>query len=516
MQRPQRRPVGLHLQHPHPVTRLVEGVGKFADLDLAALHVVGPTQRADVDVMGSAEDPRRHVGESRITLLEQFEDAATVVVGDHDGQALRCRLRRPDQQTRAVVHERQVAEKRDGAAPAGTFERQRSADRSGHRSVDAGHAAVGTHLHPGGVEPHQGDVADRVRRAQHQLVTRPHRVRHRRGDVQAGGQRMSGQLLAHRGDGMVVALLAATEPVRRRRAGGDRAGAGRLRVAGHIGPARAGGQREDRHRGVGEQRRNRAVQCRTAQHDDLFGVQQRQRERMQRVARGRRRRLGDRRQMVQVRVHAGAVPGDDHRVGGQVDVQRLVERHRRRVGPRSAAGTALGSVLSARLVGVVGGGHQRLAQRDVELHRPRVGRPRSHGRHQNPARCRPPLGVEGIEFTRRPTQFGCQTQADVGPHLAAEVSQLLERLVGAGAQKFVGPVGRQHDQRNPGVVGLHHRRTQVRHRGARRHRHTDRGALRGGQPDRQEARGAFVDAHVQSQPAGAVGVVQRKRQRGVA
>ena len=36
------------------------------------------------------------------------------------------------------------------------------------------------------------------------------------------------------------------------------------------------------------------------------------------------------------------------------------------------------------------------------------------------------------------------------------------------------------------------------------------------QPDRQVARGALVDADVQPQPAGAVGVVQRERQRRVA
>ena len=37
-----------------------------------------------------------------------------------------------------------------------------------------------------------------------------------------------------------------------------------------------------------------------------------------------------------------------------------------------------------------------------------------------------------------------------------------------------------------------------------------------GQADRQEAGGALVDPHVQTQPAGAVGVVQRERQRRVA
>ena len=124
-------------------------------------------------------------------------------------------------------------------------------------------------------------------------------------------------------------------------AGGHRAGAGGLRVARHVGPARAGGQRVHRHRRVGQQRRHRPVQRRAAQHDHLLRAQQRQRHRVQRVLGGRRGRLGDRRQRGQIRVHTRAVPGDDDRVRRQVDVQRLVERDRRGVGPRLAAGPAL-------------------------------------------------------------------------------------------------------------------------------------------------------------------------------
>ena len=118
---------------------------------------------------------------------------------------------------------------------------------------------------------------------------------------------------------------AALDPVRVRLAGRDRAGARGLRVARHVRPARTRRQRVHRDRRIGQQRRHRPVQRRAAQHDHLLRTDQPQRERMQRVFCGRRRRLGDRRQMREVRVHARAVPGDDDGVRGQVDVERLVE-----------------------------------------------------------------------------------------------------------------------------------------------------------------------------------------------
>ena len=114
---------------------------------------------------------------------------------------------------------------------------------------------------------------------------------------------------------------------------------------------------------------------------------------------------------------------------------------------------------------------------------------------------------------------GCflgQTEADVGAHLGAEVAELLHRLVGAGAQQLVGPVGAQHDQRHPRVVGLDDGGPEVGHRGARRHRHTHRGPLGHREPDREVAGGALVDADVQPEPARAVGVVQGECQRRVA
>ena len=144
------------------------------------------------------------------------------------------------------------------------------------------------------------------------------------------------------------------------------------------------------------------------------------------------------------------------------------KRDRRGVGPRLAVRAArAGSGPGSRV------GDQRLAQRDVELHRPRVGAAGTGSGRQYSAGGRSPRGVERVHPLRR--VLG-QPEADRGADLGAEVAQLLHGLVGAGAEQLVGPVGRQHDQRHPRVVGLHHRRAQVGHRGARRHRHAHRRA----------------------------------------
>ena len=243
-----------------------------------------------------------------------------------------------------------------------------------------------------------------------------------------------------------------------------------------------------------------------AEHDHLLRAQQRQRQRVQRIGRGRGSRLGHGRQRGQLGLLAGAVTGDDHRVQAQVDVQRLVEADRRGVRPRFAVRAAL------RGAAGIGIGHQRFAQRDVEVHRPGVGAAGTCSGDEYPAGGRPPRRVERVHPLRR--VLG-QPEADRGADLGAEVAQLLHGLVGAGAEQLVGPVGRQHDQRHPRVVGLHHGRTQVGHRGARRHRHAHRRACGDRQPDRQIAGGPLVDAHVEPDPAGPVGVLQRKRQRGI-
>ncbi len=208
-------------------------------------------------------------------------------------------------------------------------------------------------------------------------------------------------------------------------------------------------------------------------------------------------------------MHPGAVSGDDDGVFGDVDVNRLVERHRRGVRPRLPVWPAERKLIRIR----IRIGHKGFAQRDVELHRPGIGGAGPGGRRQHPAGGRAPLGVEHLKpLGARLGQAGADRRA----HLGAEVTQLLHGLVGPGAQHLVGPVGAQHDQRDPGVVGLDDGRTQVGHRGTGRHRDRDRPTAARGQADGQEAGGALVDPHVEPQPARPVGVGQGERQRCVA
>ena len=120
--------------------------------------MIGPAQRENIDIVRGAEDPRGHVGEPRIALLEQFEYSAAIVVGDHNGEVLRSRLSGTDQQPRGVMDEGQITEKRD--RPGGV--RQRGADRRRDGAVDTGHPAVGPHRDALGIEADQGGVAYRV------------------------------------------------------------------------------------------------------------------------------------------------------------------------------------------------------------------------------------------------------------------------------------------------------------------------------------------------------------------
>ena len=207
--------------------RLVEGTAQIVDLDLTGVDVVGPAQRQDVDVVRGAEDARGDVGEPGVALFEQFEDTAAIVVGHHDGEVGRSRLGGADQQSGGIVDEGEIAEQGDRAGGV----RQGGADGRGHRSVDAGHAAVGPHCDALGVQAHQGGVAHRVGGAENQLVTRAHRRGHRGSDMQPGGQRMGGQLSVNRGQRTAVGLLAAPQPLWVRGPGGPRPGPGGLGIA---------------------------------------------------------------------------------------------------------------------------------------------------------------------------------------------------------------------------------------------------------------------------------------------
>ncbi len=213
--------------------------------------------------------------------------------------------------------------------------------------------------------------------------------------------------------------------------------------------------------------------------------------------------FGDGRQPGQLGAVGGTVTGDDDRVGGQVDLERDVEGGVHRGGPGLAVGTALGHrALRVEL------GHERFAQRDVEVDRACVARSGSAGGGENPGDRRTPLAVLFDAFG--------EAEADGGAHLAAEQPELFDGLVRTGSEQFVGAIGAEHDQRDASIVRLEHGRREVGHGGTGGHDDRD-GTPRGeGQADREESGGALVDTHVQAQTSCAVGGLEREGERRVA
>ena len=300
----------------------------------------------------------------------------------------RGRLGGPDQQPGAVVHEGQVADQRD-RPPAG-----RSWASAAPMAVDTVPSIPATprldRTLNRGVESDQGNVAHRVGRAEHQLVTVTQPVGDGSGHVQSRGQRVRLELAAHRRDACRVSP---------RRTGAARPGSGvpvvtaRVPVAcelpdtsGQRGPvvsAKTGtdGSASSADTGRCSVGRPSMITCCGCSSDNANGCSG-----FAAGAPWARRRSAVR----QVGVHPRAVTGDDDGVGGEVDVQRLVEGDRRGVGP----GPAVGAARRERGVAYRRVGHQRLAQRDVELHRTRIGGTGTLGRHQYSTSRRPPLGVE--------------------------------------------------------------------------------------------------------------------------
>ncbi len=164
---------------------------------------------------------------------------------------------------------------------------------------------------------------------------------------------------------------------------------------------------------------------------------------------------------------------------------------------------------------VVAVGHQRLAERQVEVHR-LVGVGPGHRAADQPA----PDGVLPAAALGHGELHGVGRRAEHAP--------LVHGLVGAGAVQLDRPVGGQHQQRHPGVVRLQHGGVQVGHGRARGADHGGEpgpagvGAARGvlgqalGQAEGQEAGAALVHPHVQGEPLPHGRLVQRERQRGVA
>jgi len=156
-------------------------------------------------------------------------------------------------------------------------------------------------------------------------------------------------------------------------------------------------------------------------------------------------------------------------------------------------------------------GDERLAERDVEVHGTAITAEGPRGGREGAAHHRappPPSRVAGNRQDLRRRQVGVETGG------RTEDARLRRGLVRAGAAHLVRPVRRQHDERDPGVVGLEHRREEVGHGRARRGDDGDRcaaGPLR--QPEGEEPGGTLVDPHVEAEPPRDVRRVQRVRQR---
>ena len=208
----------------------------------------------------------------------------------------------------------------------------------------------------------------------------------------------------------------------------------------------------------------------------------------------------------------GVVAGDHHGAASRGDGLGLRPRRVRGLGPGLPVRTAVAGVGPAAVH--VGG--QRVGELHVEVHRPR-GLHAAAGRgDQVPGDQGAPGGdlVSLAHPVHAPRAGEGRRDVGEGADRAAEDLHLVGGLVGVGAAQARGPVGAEHDQRQPGVRGLEDGGVQVRHRGARGGHHRHRPARGPGHAEGEEAGRALVDPHVQPDPAGVGRRVQRERQRG--
>ena len=158
-------------------------------------------------------------------------------------------------------------------------------------------------------------------------------------------------------------------------------------------------------------------------------------------------------------------------------------------------------------VGVAG--HQRLAQRQVQVHRAGHAARRAAGQGPGPAGQRAPVPGQA-----RPG-LGHADLAEPAHRVPVQL-ELVDGLVGAGAAQLGRPVGGQHQQRHAGLVGLDDRGVEVRRGRARGAQHRGGPAAGLGQAQGQERRRPLVDPNVQPQLAALARVEQRQRQRRAA
>ena len=200
-----------------------------------------------------------------------------------------------------------------------------------------------------------------------------------------------------------------------------------------------------------------------------------------------------------------AVAGDHDGVGRQVDLERHVEGRVLGGGPRRAVAVVPPGPGPATWTSGTSGSRSGMSKCTGPALPDRVPRAAARTRQTAERHCAVLPGVV----------LG-QPEADGRAHLATEQAELLDGLVGAGPEHLVRAVRAEHHERHPRVVRLEHRGPrfatavpEVITIGTGRL--DDRG-----QADREESRGALVDPHVQPQPPGSVGGLQRERQRRVA
>ena len=167
----------------------------------------------------------------------------------------------------------------------------------------------------------------------------------------------------------------------------------------------------------------------------------------------------------------------------------------REIEGQRAAGRAVHAAAGLGRQPVAGRGNQRVAEGQVELHRP--GRGVLEGPGGGAER-----GLDGAPRVAAGGHVGGETD------MLTEQVQLHRGLVGAGPAEFLGAVGRDHHERDGGVVGLHHGRQEIPDGGPGGGEH-GRGRTRGeGQAQGGEAGVALVDPDQQLDPSGGVGLGQ--------
>ena len=351
------------------------------------------------------------------------------------------RFGRAEEQTGRVVQQREVAEQGDRRAVVA----ERGTDGGGDGAVDAGHAPVGPHGHPGPRRRAECDVTHRVRRAQHDL-----RAVGLRGDQRPGPGAARPAPPAPRAPRPARPRRRSSASRQRRGVRGRRAqrgdGADGPDRPRHVGPRLALRARRGVHGDVrvGEQPRHVAVQRRAADDDHLVRTQvvAPGSQGPVRTACGHSGEAGsrDHRDVGRAVEAPAAGPGDDDGAGLRVERQRSrVPVHRGDVGPRAAARAPVGHRA------VVRAGHQRLGERQVEVHRS-GRRPGAPGRRRDRAADRGPGARSGGPVDLAGPAHGTTEQPGLRDRLARTGADELRRAVRgqrrAPADRRAPPPGR--------------------------------------------------------------------------